>query len=156
MRMGRMILFGLACILFVVATFATWYEGSELVENTFEWENTAIITSWLHDGVVERSTISQLDYFVYALKFEPVFPIVMMLSFVYIMFALGQRFLKGKTHLSYYMAVVGIVLLVGAMQLLSSPTVGASMMMKALLAVGGILMLYATASYFKITRNVEN
>ncbi|WP_169864886.1 DUF4306 domain-containing protein [Sutcliffiella halmapala] len=156
MRMSRLILFGLACLFFVIATFASWYEGSDLVENPFEWENTAIITSWLHDGEIERTNISQFDYFIYAVKFKPTFPIIMMISLVYILFKVGQLFLKGIKQFSYFNVAVGLALIISALQLISSPTDGASMMMKSMFFVSGLLMLYAFLNYFKIIPHIEN
>ena len=155
MRVGSMVAFCLAVMLFGIATFASWYEGSDLVERPSEWESTAKITSWWNDGAVERENISQLDYFIYSLKYKPLFPILMMVSFVYILFAVGKRWLKGKSMLSGYSAVIAMMLFCGAVLVGGSPTDGAKLMMAALIVSGGLMTIFASLSYYKLTRNAE-
>jgi hypothetical protein len=148
--MKRMIPFGIACMFFCIAAFASWYEGSNLVENPFEWEHTAVITSWLHNADVERANISQFDYFIYSMKFKPIYPIIMLLSFVYIILVLGQKLLKGKKVLPFYVALIGIVLLIGSVFISGSPTEGARQMMMVLMLTGALLLILASASYKRV------
>lgn len=155
MRVGSMVAFCLAVMLFGIATFASWYEGSDLVERPSVWESTAKNTSWWNDGVVERENISQLDYFIYSLKYKPLFPILMMVSFVYILFAVGKRWMKGKRILSVYSAGIALMLFCGAMLVGGSPTDGAKLMMTALVVSGGLMTIYASFNYLQLTRNAE-
>ncbi|MCA1322193.1 YjdJ family protein [Bacillus tianshenii] len=155
MRVGSMVAFCLAVMLFGIATFASWYEGSDLVERPFEWDSTAKITSWWNHGAVERENISQLDYFIYSLKYKPLFPILMLISFVYILFAVGKRWMKGKGILSVYSAGIAVMLFCGAMLVGGSPTEGGKLMMAALIVSGGLLTVYASFNYLQLTRNIE-
>ena len=61
-------------------------------------------TQLLYGEVSEVSEISQLDYFVYAAKFQPTFPIIMVLSSLYLLILIGyyifQEERKGACLLS--------------------------------------------------------
>jgi len=149
MSYKRTILFGLAFMFFCIATFAAWYEGSELVDNSFEWEHTAVFTAWIHDGEVERGNISQLDYFVYAIKFKPIFPIIMMVSFIYMVFAMGQKLLQPGIKQNLFKSILGVILLVGAGLLSGSPTSGAKVLMMSQLLIGTLLIGLAVFLQFR-------
>ncbi|UAL45904.1 YjdJ family protein [Sutcliffiella horikoshii] len=149
MSYKRTIPFGLAIMFFCIAIFASWYEGSELVDNSFEWKHTAVFTSWIHDGEVERGNISQLDYFVYSIKFKPIFPIIMMVSFIYMIFAIGQNLLKPGLKQNLFVSILGVILLVGAGLLSGSPTSGAKVFMMSQLLVGILLIGLAVFHQFR-------
>lgn len=149
MSYKRTIPFGLAIMFFCIATFASWYEGSELIDNSFEWKHTAVFTSWIHDGEVERGNISQLDYFVYSIKFKPIFPIIMLVSFIYMVFAIGQNLLKPGIKQNLFVSILGVILLVGAALLSGSPTSGAKVFMMSQLLVGILLIGLAVFHQFR-------
>lgn len=134
---------------FCIATFASWYEGSELVDNSFEWEHTAVFTSWIHDGEVERGNISQLDYFVYSIKFKPIFPIIMMVSLMYMVFAIGQKLLQPGIKQNIFISILGAILLTGAGLISGSPTSGAKVFMMSQLLVGTLLIALAIFLQFR-------
>ncbi|TYS68265.1 DUF4306 domain-containing protein [Sutcliffiella horikoshii] len=149
MSYKRTISFGLAIMFFCIATFASWYEGSELVDNPFEWKHTAVFTSWIHDGEVERENIAQLDYFVYSIKFKPIFPVIMMVSFIYMVFTLGIKFLKSGTKRNLFVSILGVLLLIGAGLISSSPTSGARVFMLSLILIGFLLLGSAAIHHFR-------
>lgn len=149
MSYKRTILFGLALMFFCIATFASWYEGSELMDNSFEWKHTAVFTSWIHNGEVERGNISQLDYFVYSIKFKPIFPIIMMVSFIYMVFAIGQNLLQPGIKHNLFISILGVILLVGAVGISGSPTSGAKVFMLSQLLVGTLLIGLAVFHQFR-------
>ncbi|MEA3322492.1 MAG: YjdJ family protein [Bacillota bacterium] len=149
MSYRRTIPFGLAIMFFCIATFASWYEGSELVDNSFEWKHTAVITSWLNDGEVERGNISQLDYFVYSIKFKPIFPVIMMISFIYMVFVIGQKLLQPGVKLNIFMSILGVCLLSGAGLISGSPTSGAKVFMMSQVLVGTLLIALAVFLQFR-------
>ncbi|WP_226679837.1 YjdJ family protein [Sutcliffiella horikoshii] len=149
MSYKRTIPFGLAIMLFCIATFASWYEGSELVDNSFEWKHTAVFTSWIHDGEIERGNISQLDYFVYSIKFKPIFPIIMMVSFMYMVFAVGQKLLQPGIKQNIFMSILGVILLTGAGVISGSPTSGAKVFMMSQILGGTLLIALAFFLQFR-------
>ncbi|MGD6774823.1 MULTISPECIES: YjdJ family protein [Bacillaceae] len=149
MSYKKTIPFGLAIMFFCIATFASWYEGSELMDNSFEWKHTAVFTGWIHEGEVERENISQLDYFVYSIKFKPIFPIIMMVSFIYMVFAIGQKLLQPGIKQNIFMSILGVILLAGAGLLSGSPTSGAKVFMMSQLLIGTLLIGLAVFHHFR-------
>lgn len=71
----------------LMSTAISWYEGSEIIENSLEWKYSTPFSRLFNMEIVNGQDISQLDYFVYAAKFQPFFPIIMTVSVIY-MFAL--------------------------------------------------------------------
>jgi len=69
--------FGLITILLLFSTVAAWYEGSAILDNPWEWKYSTPFSQMLYGEVQSDSDISQLDYFVYAAKFQPAFPVIM-------------------------------------------------------------------------------
>ena len=96
------------CILFVLltgSTLAAWYEGSTILQKPWEWEYSTPISNFLHDGVQGSDQISQVDYFVYAAKFQPTFPIVMVISSIYFTILIGFHFFKYRPkRFAYYLS----------------------------------------------------
>ncbi|MEH7440625.1 YjdJ family protein [Neobacillus drentensis] len=85
---------GLAILVLCFSTVLAWYEGSNIVDDSFEWKYTAKFTTYFNGDVSDYHDINQLDYFIYAAKFHPFFPILMLVSgsviIVLIMFKLGM------------------------------------------------------------------
>ncbi len=152
MSLKKTIPFGVAFLFFFIAAFAAWYEGSGLVDDTFEWKHTAIITSWMNNGVVEKGNISQLDFFVYAIKFKPIFPIIMLISSIYILVALGQKLIKQERFVNMFVVSLGIFLLIGAIFLMDSPTAGAKAFMFSQLFIASLLIGY---SVLRSTKKIQ-
>lgn len=75
---------GVGLMFFIIATIAAWYEGSALVDYPSEWKYTAKITYWLKGAPETYKDINQLDFFIYAAKFRPVFAYVMCISAMYL------------------------------------------------------------------------
>ncbi|QFT89553.1 hypothetical protein FIU87_12910 [Bacillus sp. THAF10] len=138
--MTRVILFGISVMFFGASTVAAWYQGSNLVDSQSEWKYTAVFSKWLNGTDLTAENISQLDFFVYSVKYQPVFPVIMLISFVYILIALGERLLKRGASL--FIGAVALCLFVGAVVVSRSPTDGAKLFMVALIGVGVCLIGY--------------
>ncbi|RJR08246.1 hypothetical protein C4588_05940 [Candidatus Parcubacteria bacterium] len=121
-------------------------------DDTVEWENISLFTSWLNEGKVIRGNIYQIDYF----EIQTEFPIMMMLSFVYTVFGIRRPLYKGKKVLPVYLIVVAIALGAEAIMLAGSQTKGAEMMRVSLNIAAGILFLYAALNYIKIVRKEKD
>lgn len=75
--------------------------------------------------VTEHADISQLDHFIYAAKFNPIFPILMVLSFTYIFILSGYLLLKYNTKkLMVFHFCLGIMFLLLGTMIFHSATVG--------------------------------
>ena len=129
-------------------TVAAWYEGSTILDNPWEWKYSAIFTHLLHGEVINQQTISQLDYFVYAAKFKPAYPLLMMVSSMYLVILIGYRLLK-KNHkgFSLFLSILGIFAITASRFVSHSPTSGGAVFTIALLA-SGILCLGVGLTYY--------
>lgn len=70
----------------IISTAFTWYDGSNIVNHPFDWNNTAIFTKFFSgvDVIYNEYDISQLDYFVYAAKIHATSFKIMMISLFYL------------------------------------------------------------------------
>ena len=143
-----LIQFSILIVLLTGSTLVAWYEGSTLLQKPWEWDYSTPISHILHGGVHSSDQISQVDYFVYAAKFQPAFPIVMVLSSVYIIFLIGYHFFKYRPKLfSYYLSLWGIIFLILNLLIHNSPTVGGQILfyiwsLFAFLSLGIAAILY--------------
>ncbi len=117
--------FGIASILMLFSTAVSWYEGSAILDNPWEWRYSTPFTQLLYGEVSKPSDISQLDYFVYAAKFQPTFPIIMIISALYLLVLVGYLLLKREDNLlDIYISLLGICLLLLSYFVFNSPTFG--------------------------------
>ena len=104
------------------------------------------ISHILHGGVQNSDQIS-IDYFVYAAKFQPAFPIVMVLSSVYINFLIGYHFFKYRPKLFAYYLSFWENHLPDSYPIIYSPTVGGQILfyiwsLFAFLSLGTAAIMY--------------
>ncbi|MGG3801688.1 YjdJ family protein [Metabacillus fastidiosus] len=97
MKLHYFIQLGTSLLFFSFSTFAAWYEGSALLDNEYEWKYTAKFTYWLKGEPTNYKDIMQIDYFVYAAKFRPLFIWLMIISIVYFLIIISiiiKKYLK--------------------------------------------------------------
>jgi hypothetical protein len=115
----------LSFMILVFSTFASWYEGSELRDKPWEWKHSAFFSKVFNGEVTESSDISQLDHFIYAAKFKPIFPMLMMFSLTYIFILSGYLLLKHNTKkLVVFHFCLGIMFFSLGAMVSDSPAVG--------------------------------
>lgn len=68
----------------MVSTLVAWYEGSTITNISWEWKYSTPFSNLFNIEILNGQDISQLDYFVYAVKFQPFFPALMLISVLYI------------------------------------------------------------------------
>jgi hypothetical protein len=100
---------------FTVGIVFSLYEGSNLIENTFEWSRSAPFTHLLAANPVFPEDIMWLDFFIYAIKFYPVYPLLTLTSAV-VMLSLMLQSLNRQKRLSINI----LQLLIGALILYTS------------------------------------
>lgn len=114
-----------AFVTFVLATLVSWYEGAQLRDIPWEWEHTAVFSNWANDGFTNANNLLAIDHFVYEAKFEPLFPLLMAISLLYMIFQLVFWLFKDhkavRNLLLLSMAVTSFVL---CSLLFDSPTTG--------------------------------
>ncbi|WP_255258094.1 YjdJ family protein [Bacillus sp. AFS018417] len=85
MKIRYMVQFGAALIFFIVSAIISWYEGSNLIEDSFDWKYSAKFTNYFKGPVSDSNDILQIDFFIYAAKFYPIPVIIMITSFGYML-----------------------------------------------------------------------
>jgi hypothetical protein len=137
--------FGLGVVFLLFSIFATLYEGAEIVDRPFEWKYSTPISG----EVLKKSDISQLDYFVYAVKFKPTFPIVMALSSIYLLIVIGHYFLKNRKRLFIgYVSLIAAFLFILGWLMFSSTTAGARALSYVLLSSGAFCAAISILYHF--------
>ncbi|WP_211654950.1 DUF4306 domain-containing protein [Planococcus alpniumensis] len=114
-----------AFLVFIFSTLASWYEGGQLRDISWEWKYSAVFSTWLNGPVNEADDILAIDHFVYAAKFEPLFPLLMAASLLFIVFQLSAWLLRNRktTHI-IFLSLMAVGLLLMSAMLLNSPTIG--------------------------------
>ncbi|MEK4520335.1 YjdJ family protein [Psychrobacillus sp. FSL W7-1457] len=141
---------GIALGVLVFSTIASWYEGSTLTQDIWEWKHTAVFSNWFNGSVNQTNDILTIDYFIYAAKFVPAYPLAMLLSGTYLIILIGYILFRRKTKLfSYFLTGIGIVFLVLCSLVSGSPTIGLTMffystLLIGILAIGVAIILLAT------------
>ena len=153
-----LIQFGIASILLLISTVAAWYEGSAILDNPWEWKYSTSFSQLLSGEVQSDSDISQLDYFIYAAKFQPTFPVIMVLSSLYLLILIGSYFLKRQYKwFAYYLFFLGGGLFSLSYFILNSPTLGGHIFFYIWIVSGALCMATAVITYFQIfNRNTNN
>jgi hypothetical protein len=143
-----MIQFGLVVILF--STVAAWYEGSAILDNPWEWKYSTPFSHMLYGEVHSDSDISQLDYFVYAAKFQPAFPAIMAISSLYLLILIGYYFLNRQhKRFAYFLAILGGGLFLLSYFFTNSPTDGGQIFFYIWLVSGILCTVTAVITYFQ-------
>ena len=132
-----MIQLSIALFAFIFSALATWYEGSKILDVPREWKHTAIFSEIVNGPVKEANDILTIDYFVYAAKFLPTFPLIMFLSGSYILILIGFIVLKRRTKMfSYFLTSIGLLFLVLSGFVSDSPTLGLNVFFISFLFIG--------------------
>ncbi|MEH7886953.1 YjdJ family protein [Bacillus sp. JJ1609] len=148
--------FGVSSILLLFSTAVAWYEGSAILDNPWEWSYSTPFTQLLYGGVGNSADISQLDYFVYSAKFQPTFPIIMVLSSLYLLVLIGYYILKKeKNWFAYYLFFLGGGLFLFSYFTSNSPTVGGRIMFPLFLICGLASIATALIIYYQILNRIR-
>jgi hypothetical protein len=148
-RVNRYVVqFGLGVVFLLFSIFATWYEGSDILEKQYEWKYSTPFSGL----VLKESDISQLDFFVYAIKFKPTFPIVMSISSIYLLVLSGYYlFNMRKRIFTTYVSLIAALLFTLGWLMFTSTTSGAQALSYTFLSCGAICvvvsLLYHSAPF---------
>lgn len=125
MTYKRLVLVLAALGVLVISTLFSWYEGGQLIDQPWEWKYTAIFTNWLNGGVSDPNDILAIDHFIYAAKFAPFYPFLMITSLAIILYQLAYWLLKGKKIGMLLFCVIMALACFGASGIMiNSPTSG--------------------------------
>ncbi|MFE4133287.1 YjdJ family protein [Peribacillus sp. YIM B13482] len=147
----------IAAFLLLLFSFCTWYEGSEILDNPWEWKYSTHFSQMLNDQVMDDQDISNLDYFVYAAKFKPLFPVLMVLTFSYLIILTGYAlFKRSSKKIALFLAGFGVLFLISSGIVSNSPTVGGNIFQAFFLISGMMAIMGAVLSYFRMPKEINN
>lgn len=137
-------------LLLLFFSIASWYEGSELLDNPWEWKYTAIFSQLVNDEVLNKSEILQLDFFIYAIKFKPLYPMLMMMAIIYMILFLGYFIYKTKSKkFAQFLIALGFSIAFLGNLISHSPTVGGSIFKVSLIVTGSVCLCFGVFYYFQ-------
>lgn len=126
-----------ALMVFIISTLVAWYEGSQIRNISWEWKYTAIFSEMLNGPVKQASDILTIDYFVYAAKFFPTFPLLMLHSGTYLLILIGYSLLKqNNKKFSYFLTCIGVLFLILSGLVSTSPTYGLKIFFYSFIFIG--------------------
>lgn len=137
---------GIGLVFFLFSTLATWYEGAEILDRPSEWKYSTPFSGL----VLKAGDISRLDYFVYAVKYKPTFPVVMVLSGIYLIITGGYYIFKSKKNVfAIFLSIIAAGLFVLGFRLVSSVTEGAQLLSYVLLSCSALCIVASLFQYIK-------
>ena len=119
MRLRNIIQLASSVSALFLSTLGALYEGSSIQEDVFEWEWSTPFTLFTTNNISSADQISILDYLLYAAKFQPLFPSIMLLSFVYILILAGYIGIKNRQNHTFYFSILACVMMAGCLMILS-------------------------------------
>ena len=127
-----------------ISTFIAWYEGSAIMEKPLEWKYSTPFTGLFNIEITDGYDISQLDYFVYAAKFQPLFPVIMLVSVLYILSVIGLYLITRNSKWAIgFWGLTGCICILLSSLIFNSPTSGGKIFFWMTL-ISGILCITVT------------
>ncbi|MEC0301120.1 YjdJ family protein [Peribacillus frigoritolerans] len=156
-RFSFLFQFSIASIFLLISTVCALYEGSAIVDNHWEWKYSTPFSQFLYGEVNSNSSISQLDYLIYAIKFQPTFPVIMVISSLYLLILMGYHFFKQQhKRFTYYLSFLGGVLFLLSYFIFNSPTFGGQILFYIWLVSGVLCIVTAVIVYSQILNRNTN
>ena len=130
----------------LMSTAISWYEGSEIIDDSLEWKYSTPFSQLFNIEINNGQDISQLDYFVYAAKFQPFFPTIMTVSVLYIFAVLIFFIYQLNRQLAIILSgIISCVVIVSSGIFLNSTTSGGNIFFW-ITAVGALIFISITIS----------
>ncbi|WP_367183502.1 DUF4306 domain-containing protein [Sporosarcina sp.] len=99
------------------------YEGSEILNTPWEWEHTAIFSNLTNEQLKTTKDILLIDYFIFAAKFSPIYPIVSLIATYSITFQI-IFWIKNKLTRIISFWLITFISIILMITLKNSPTQG--------------------------------
>ena len=133
-----------------LSTFIAWYEGSAIKDIHREWKYSTPFSRLFNIEIVNGHDISQLDHFVYAAKYQPLFPVIMLISTYYILTVFGCYLLKYHPKWAIiFWGLMSCIILSFSIFIFNSLTVGGKILFWITLIMGIISIVVTVIVYFK-------
>ena len=136
-----------------ISTFFAWYEGSSITDISWEWKYSTPFSNLFNIEIVNGRDISQLDYFIYAAKYQPLFPVIMLISIFYIFKVVGHYLIthQPKWGLIFGGLISCIILLFNSF-VFNSTTEGGRIFFWITLIIGVISIAVTVFGYLKYSK----
>ncbi|MFJ6413955.1 hypothetical protein CHI12_16350 [Terribacillus saccharophilus] len=142
--------FILAGFAFVFFLLFSLYEGSNLIDDPFEWARSTPFTHLLVSNPVFPQDIFWLDFFVYAIKFYAVYPIMTLISAALLLGLIIRNMNKNKkVYINISGIFLGVITLYTSLAFFSAHSLGSIVFRYSLLIIGLMLVLCASYSIFR-------
>ncbi|MCA1062681.1 YjdJ family protein [Rossellomorea sp. AcN35-11] len=138
---------GVGLLVFGFSSLFSWYEGSALLDDPWEWKYSTPFSQMIHGTVSMGEKIVEVDFFVYAAKFSPLFPSIMLLSASYLLVLFGYRLFKHPVF-SLYLCMFGIMYLLISATIASSPTTGGDILFWLFVSNGLFLIMLSIVFHY--------
>lgn len=138
-----------ALIIFVFSAAISLYEGSGITP--WEWEYSTPFTHLFLGEIEKSSDILFLDYFIYAAKFHPFYPLTMILSLFYLIILFGVILYKITNKINYLGSIsliLCILTFISTCSLIKASTFGGKLFFYLFLILS-LLFLYLSYHFFK-------
>lgn len=142
---------------FIFSTLVAWYEGSGIMDHSIEWKYSTPFTKLFGVSILEGKDILWLDYFVYSIKFQPMFPILMLLSAVYMTLLIIIYISKINNKLSniFFVFMVTTLMFISVF-FIGASTTGGKLFFTLTLSIAILLILVKVILYKKKNENITN
>jgi Domain of unknown function (DUF4306) len=143
----------LLSLLSVVFLCCALYEGSNLIEDPFDWQESSLFTNLLVSNPKYPEDIIWLDYFVYAVKYYPIYPVLTLISLLgLLLFVMGTK-LKSSNLFNVIEVVIGGLMIFTALSFFSANTIGSEIFKYTILLSGLIFIMQAIFIGYKRLKN---
>lgn len=148
-----------ALILLVFSAAISLYEGSGIIDDfSWEWKYSAPFTNLFLGEVEKSSDILFLDYFIYAAKFHPFYPLIMILSLFYLIILFGvilHKITNKINYLRFISLILCILTFISTCSLIKASTFGGKLFFYLFLILS-LLFIYLSYYFFKKRNNITN
>lgn len=142
---------------FIFSTIVAWYEGSGIIDHSIQWKYSTPFTKLFGVSIMDGKDILMLDYFVYSIKFQPTFPILMLLSAVYMTLIIIIYISKFNNKLSdIFFIIVVITLLFLSVFFIGASTTGGKFFFTFTLGIAILFIVVKVLLHKKKTENITN
>lgn len=143
----------MALVFLILSTLVSLYEGSTIRDDSYEWKYTAFFSKMFNGEINDSADISQLDHLIYAAKFNPGFPILMICSLSYLlMLTLYIVLRKNIKILSISYLAIGMLYLLLGFLISDSPTIGGKYITFVLTTIGILIFIISLLFFIKVKK----
>ncbi|MGY3717928.1 DUF4306 domain-containing protein [Sutcliffiella cohnii] len=146
------VIFQLVILIFIllISLLFTWYEGSEVLERPWEWNKSTPFSNLINGEVNNKSDILQIDFFIYAIKYKPMFPTFIIICSLYLFYLIGIFLFKTNYNkLILFLFFSGLLLIIISLMLLPIYTPGILIIFYILIIIGTFSVIISTILFFK-------